>query len=71
METIILVGITAQIELSNLLMGYDIETKKFPLNNIKGYFKHTNYYVAFDNSTRDCWVEEFEDEDSANKWLNN
>jgi hypothetical protein len=34
-----------------------------------GYYLDKNKWVAFDNSTGDCWVEEFESEELALSWL--
>jgi hypothetical protein len=34
-----------------------------------GMYKDGEKYVAFDNSTNDCWVEEFREEEGAAKWL--
>lgn len=36
-----------------------------------GYFFEKNAWVAFDNSTEDCWVEEFKSEELAICWLEN
>jgi hypothetical protein len=35
----------------------------------KGYFKCRSCYVAFDNQTGDCWVEEFRNRLQAMIWL--
>lgn len=35
----------------------------------KGWFKDGKTYVAFDNTTGDCWIEEFSNEKSAERWL--
>ena len=34
----------------------------------QGYFRDGAKYVAFDNSTNDCWVEEFRTKTGAEKW---
>ena len=34
----------------------------------QGYFRDGAKYVAFDNSTNDCWVEEFRTKIGAEKW---
>ena len=36
-----------------------------------GYYKHKKVWVAFDNETGDCWVEEFKTEKEAVDWINN
>lgn len=38
-------------------------------NKSRGYFFKNDVFVAFDNSTYDCWVEEFEKEEMAICWL--
>lgn len=35
-----------------------------------GYYKGDNIYIAFDNTSGNCNVEEFEQEEDAVKWLN-
>ena len=35
-----------------------------------GYFQAGDSYVAFDNTTADCWVEEFESKEDAVQWIN-
>ena len=37
----------------------------------QGYYKEGGKWVAFDNSTCDCWVEEFKTRKAAIAWLNN
>lgn len=44
-------------------------------NQKRGYFpdvtsKGTTVYVAFDNRTNDCWVEDFDTPELAVSWLN-
>lgn len=34
-----------------------------------GYFLEGNVWIAFDNSTEDCWVEEFKTEEMAICWI--
>lgn len=38
-----------------------------------GYYgeAHDQYFVAFDNTTGDCWVEEFSTEERAIHWIKN
>lgn len=45
-----------------------IENKK-PLG--KFYLEDNGVFVGFDNSTGDCFVEEFKDKDTCLAWLNN
>lgn len=40
-------------------------------NLSKGFFFEENIWVAFDNSSRNCWVEEFDSEQKAICWLEN
>jgi len=37
---------------------------------VKGYYKDENCWIAFDNYTGNCWVEEFNKEKYAIGWLN-
>ncbi|MEO7049245.1 MAG: hypothetical protein ABI091_28335, partial [Ferruginibacter sp.] len=37
----------------------------------KGYFKENNGWIAFDNYSGDCFVEEFSEEGIAIAWLEN
>ena len=43
--------------------------KKQNFNGNKLYCKKNNKFVAIDNSTGDCWVEEFKSEKEAKDWL--
>ena len=38
---------------------------------VKGYFMENGKWVAFDNSTGDCFVEEFAKEEQAIAWVEN
>jgi hypothetical protein len=38
---------------------------------VKGYFKENNFWIAFDNTSGNCNVEEFEKEEYAIGWLCN
>ena len=38
-------------------------------NNSRGYFLENNKFIAYDNSTFNCWVEEFLKEEHAVCWL--
>jgi hypothetical protein len=40
-------------------------------NKCKGYFFNKTVWIAFDNSTGNCWVEEFSTEGLAICWLEN
>ena len=37
----------------------------------QGYYKEGDKWVAFDNSTCDCWVEEFNTRKEAIDWIGN
>ena len=42
---------------------------KYPTHpEAAGYFKEGEKFVAFDNTTEDCWVEEFKNEGTAKLW---
>lgn len=58
----ILIGRFAKATLEELL-------KDRKTNNSRGYFIDGNKYIAYDNSTFDCWVEEFSKEENAICWL--
>lgn len=45
--------------------------KNLKSNYSKGYFFEDKTWVAFDNSTKNCWVEEFSSEEMAICWLEN
>ena len=38
-------------------------------NKCRGYFIDDNTWVAFDNTSGNCWVEEFKNEETAICWL--
>ena len=42
---------------------------KEPIHHAEGYFIENDTYVAFDNSTGDLWVEEFDTVQEAIDWL--
>lgn len=43
--------------------------ERYPLHSgTKGFFQDGGKYVAFDNSSKDCWVEEFYTKESAVGW---
>lgn len=60
----ILKGEKAKITLQNILDNRDSSLSK-------GYFKENLIWIGFDNSTKDCWVEEFSNEYLAICWLEN
>ncbi|GAB2699673.1 hypothetical protein GCM10027037_25370 [Mucilaginibacter koreensis] len=63
----VFVGEIAKIALKHLLKKYDVgEIYSSPA--IVGYYKEENYYVCFDNSHWNCWVEQAKTEDMAIKW---
>lgn len=45
------------------------KNERYPLHfGAKGFFQDGGKYVAFDNSSKDCWVEEFYTRESAVGW---
>lgn len=43
---------------------------KYPVSKYAfGYFRDDDKWIAFDNSTGDCWVEEFATKGQALKWI--
>ena len=46
-----------------------VKDERYPLHfGAKGFFQDGGKYVAFDNSSKDCWVEEFYTRESAVGW---
>lgn len=39
------------------------------LEHTLGYYKDDKVYTAYDNRTNDCWVESFQTEEEAIRWL--
>ena len=48
---------------------YEDKKDKFFLKENFLYCKNQDKYIAVDNSSNNCWVEEFDNEESAIKWL--
>lgn len=46
-----------------------LENKELPIEETKIYSKFKDKYIGIDNSTGNCWVEEFENELDVKKWL--
>lgn len=46
---------------------YNIPVKGFILES-SGFWKENGKWVAYDNSTYDCWVEEFSTRKEARTW---
>ena len=40
------------------------------VDRISGYFKDADYWIAYDNNSREMFVEEFKDEKYAIAWVN-
>ena len=38
--------------------------------NLAGCYQDGDHWVAFDNTTNECWVEEFESENESIEWIN-
>lgn len=54
----------------NEILENETPGKGYPLHaGAKGYYVDNDKYVAFDNLTQDCWMEEFDTEKEAKKWL--
>lgn len=66
----ILEGEAAKKMLNKMLDSFDIKAINFKYSPFcKGLFKKAGAYVAFDNSTGECWTEEFESKKAAKKYL--
>lgn len=59
-------GIEAKEALEQLLL--DGNCTPFPKPYVTGYYKSDNVFVAFDNTTADCWTEEFSSDKEALDW---
>lgn len=72
MNTNILIGETAEQVVFEILQSNNSQNGNYPAHTgAKGYYKDDDgVYVAFDNSTNDCWIEEFNTRKEALKWLN-
>lgn len=64
----ILTGNDAEHILTEILDGFNIDTHKFPEPYVTGFYKDGNVYIAFDNLTKNCWVEEFKTARAARRW---
>lgn len=74
METIIthLVGKEAKQYVTETLDSHTNNSKKYHHPSglyLKGYYWDEDVWVAFDNTTNDCWVEEFDREKDCIEWL--
>ena len=60
-------GDRAKVLCDEILNG--VKDERYPLHSgAKGFFQDGGKYVAFDNSSKDCWVEEFYTRESAVGW---
>ena len=69
-----LLGITAKSILKNILdnVGHDHLGADYPHHvGAIGYYKDSEVWVAFDNRTKNCWVEEFGTEGECINWIQN
>jgi hypothetical protein len=63
------IGISAKALLDDIF-NHCINTRGYPYRiGARGVFKEGNEFSAFDNTTGDCWVEEFQDINKAFSWL--
>lgn len=71
MNTNILIGKIAEQVVFEILQSNNSQDGNFPAHTgANGYYIDNGVYVAFDNSTNDCWIEEFKTRKEALKWLN-
>ncbi|MFC4231805.1 hypothetical protein ACFOW1_07880 [Parasediminibacterium paludis] len=56
-------------KIANEILNENLGNRKF--NTCKGYFLDKKVWIAFDNTTGNCWVEEFKTEELAICWLEN
>ena len=68
-------GDEAYAVLNDILANMEDKTFSYPLHQEaptnRGFFREGDKYVAYDNSTGDCWVEEFKTKKEAKDWLLN
>ena len=58
------------IKVINYYIDYwDRHILEDPRKLLYSYDNETGRYVAIDNTTNDCWVEDFKSEEDAIKWL--
>ena len=60
-------------EIVGIILESQDGTGKYPAyEGDMGYYqdKKTDKWVAFDNISCDCWIEEFDSEEEALKWIN-
>lgn len=72
METRIYKGQEAERICQEIIDNYNWEAQKYYNHyGACGYFQdqETKHWVAFDNSTGDCWMEEFIGMSSAKRWI--
>lgn len=64
-------GEKAKQVLNETLAMYDNDKEQYTRNTgTKGYFKNEiGTYTAFDNTTGDCWVEDFDTEKQAKNFI--
>ena len=56
-------------KIANEILNKNLDNRNF--NKSKGYFFDKKMWVAYDNTTGNCWVEEFKTEGLAICWLEN
>ena len=64
-----LIGNKAKEKFSRLINAKSIRYGDPDKDYIKGLFQKDNKWVAFDNTTGDCWTEEFNTKKQAMKYL--
>ena len=73
----VLQGKEAEKVLTKILDDREKETnngvvsEKYPEPFVSGYYQEDKRWVAFDNTSGDCWVEDYPSEKSAAKYANN
>lgn len=55
--------------MANEVLNENLDNQNF--NKCKGYFFEKKMWIAFDNTSGNCWVEEFINEELAICWLEN
>lgn len=69
-KTETLLGKEAMDMLDKILEETELGAWEYKYKGSFGIFREDNKFIAFDNNTGDCWVEEFETLKDAIEWLN-
>lgn len=69
MDVKLYVGDLARQTCNSILKDGNYTQSDFGSARSKGYWKEDGRWIAYDNTTFDCWVEEFATRKEAKEWL--